>query len=138
MFGEGFKYVGRLLVEKGFKLIDCDDRYRYNLSFLIKSFGVVHSMETFKKCSELFQCKVLGKDEPLEVGPNVGQGLDKVIGVVSFDHSLDFWLDVNFNEFTYVKSNMLIESGSFLNSGFLVGELVDLSELNKEYVLSYL
>ena len=72
MFGEGFKYVGRLLVEKGFKLINCDDRYRYNLSFLIKSFGVVHSMETFKKCSKLFQGKVLGKDEPLEVGPNVG------------------------------------------------------------------
>lgn len=71
MSGKGFQYVVFLLFKKDLELINCDDRYRYNLSFLIKFFGVVHFMETFKKCPKLFQGKVLGKDEPLEVSPNV-------------------------------------------------------------------
>jgi hypothetical protein len=95
-------------------------------------------MECFEILSKFFNNEIVSEGKSLKVWPYIIHGLYKVIWIISFYHSFNFWSNVVSNKFTNIVSTLLVQCRSLDNRWFLVSKFVNLSELIIDYALSYL
>jgi len=94
MFRKSFEDVYFIIVatfEMNAKLVHSHDGYRHHLvSSVLELFSIAHFVKLLKELFQLFDNKFMSKNEPLEVGPQLIHGLNKVVRIVSLNHVFYF------------------------------------------------